>query len=162
MKSYLLYAPQNAAPGDQKALESVVVLKDAFAWLAFLAPVLWFLYFRNWLAAFGATIVLVGVLVLARILAMAPDDLLLVLLALRLFVGLEANAIRGWTLRRRGLRLVDAIVAGTQDEAECILIRRWLANEVGQDVVGHPAQIKPVRNTAVGVVGLFPEPEGGR
>lgn len=162
MKSYLLYAPRNAAARDDKAVQGLSVIRDAFSWTAFFVPVAWFLYFRCWLAAIADLIVMTGVLVLARFLPVEAGSVLLVLLVVRAFIALEANAVRGWTLRRKGFRLVDVVVAANLAEAERALLGRWLANEDMMDVAGHPVRNLPDRHAPIGVVGLFPEPEGGR
>lgn len=162
MKSYLLFVPQQAAPGDEGALEQAIVVKDAFSWLAFLTPVLWFLYFRHWLAAFGALTVFFGALALAQFFPVQPGTVLPLLLVFRYFIGLEASAIRGWSLRRRGFSLADVMVARDQVEAETALFRRWLTAEASREVVATTvAKAAPPAHTA-GIVGLFPEPEGGR
>lgn len=163
MKSFLLFAPQGAMPGDAGALENAVVVRDAFSWLAFLAPTLWFLYFRLWLAALLALLITPVVLALAHYAPVGSGVVLMVLLAVRLFIGLEAGALRARSLRGRGYRLADAVVARNGAEAENLMFRRWLSQsaDVSPTIVAAPP-MQPERRAMAGIVGLFPEPEGGR
>ncbi len=164
MKSFLLFAPQGARSGDPGALENVVVVRDSFSWLAFLAPTLRFLYFRMWLAALMVLFVTPVVLALAHYFPVGSGVVLLVLLAVRLFIGLEAGALYARSLRGRGYRLTDAVVARNAAEAENLMFRRWLSQsaDVSQTAAAAPPAAQPERRAMVGIVGLFPEPEGGR
>lgn len=164
MNSFLLLAPQGATPGDAGALDNAIVVRDSFNWSAFLAPTLWFLFTRQWLAAVAAVAAFVGVLALARFLSLGPGVVLMILLAIRLLIGLEAGAWRAASLRQRGYRTVDVVVAGRRAEAENQLFRRWLEQTpgAGSAVALRDGGARPELTGAVRVVGLFPEPEGGR
>lgn len=164
MNSFLLLAPEGAAPGDAGALDNAIVVRDSFNWAAFLAPTFWFLFTRQWLAAVAAMAGFVGVLALARFLSLGPGVVLMILLAIRLLIGLEASVLRTGSLRQRGLRLVDVVVAGGRAEAENQLFRRWLeqASVVAPAVALRDSSARPELTGASRVVGLFPEPEGGR
>ena len=53
MNTYTLHVPQDARPGDANALAKADLVKDGFAWFAFLlGPLgfLWFLVQRLWIA----------------------------------------------------------------------------------------------------------------
>jgi len=164
MKSFLLFAPRGATPGDSGALENAEVVRDSFTWLAFLAPTLWFLYFRLWLAALVAFLVAPVVLALAAYFPVGSGVVLMILLAVRLFIGLEAGALRARSLRGRGYRLADAVVARNGAEAENMMFRRWLSQpaEDSPPVIAAQSAAQPERRAVAGIVGLFPEPEGGR
>lgn len=162
MKSYLLYAPRLARAGDETAVDRLVVVRDAFSWMAFLTPFLWFLFHRCWMAALGVLCAVAGFVVLAHFLLLEMDSVLLVLLTVRGFVGLEATAIRGWSLRRKGFWLADAVIANNHLEAESLLVARWLDGDGRGQLTIHPVGLSENRQSAVGVIGLFPEPEGGR
>lgn len=130
--------------------------------MAFIAPLLWLMFYRCWLAVTAVVIAVIGFLVLARFLLLGADSVLLVLISASVLIGLEANAIRSWSLRRRGFRLVDAVVARHQSEAETMLVARWLANAMPEELAIHAVGLSHERQSADGVVGLFPEPEVGR
>jgi len=88
-----------------------VILRDGFAFWAFVAPVLWFLFHRCFALA-GLT--------LAAMVAMGallpPPAVGILTLGLQLFIGFEARALQAWWLRLRGWR-TEAVVMGRSAEA---------------------------------------------
>lgn len=113
MPRYCVLEPPDA--GDARVLKALVI-KDGFSVVAFLAPLLWFLWHRMWLeaaivfaisAVLGATGMIPG-------LEAAPVAGLLV----SLFAGLEARNLLVESHRRRGWRDWGVIIAPNRDEAE--------------------------------------------
>lgn len=112
MTAYLVLA----SPGAQIPDERSVVIADRFAPWAFIAPVIWLLFNRLWLAAFAAVLVMAAATFLASsagqpVLGLALD------LALSLITALEGRAWRAAALQRRGWRLVDVIETEDPDLA---------------------------------------------
>ncbi len=100
-------------------VEDTVAVRDGFAFLAFLVPVLWFAFHRMWLWA-------AGFLALGVVLAVAADRtgwqgsaLLLGLLA-NIWAGLEAGTARVSHLKRNGWIEADVVVAPGRQAAEDI------------------------------------------
>lgn len=93
-----------------------VLVREGFAWLAFLAPPLWFLANRMWLVlvlylAFGA---LFG----AAAPALPEEAVAAGGVVVQLLVGLHARDLHRWTLARRGWRMIGVVAArGGEDEA---------------------------------------------
>jgi hypothetical protein len=98
-----------------------VLVKEGFSWPAFVAPLPWLLWHRQWV---GLLVWLAGLLVLGWIAMAFDDEVVSALLALfYAFAGaLHANDLRRWTLRRNGYRLDAVVGAHNAEEAE----RRWL------------------------------------
>jgi len=129
MASYLVLEPPAATDKAEKA----VIVRDGFSIPAFVLPLLWFLWHRMWLEALGFLVM--GVL-LAGLGTLPGFTMLAPLLSVFLYVliGLEAQALRIASLRRRGWREWGVVEAQNRDEAEL----RYAA-EVGH----YPAQ-RPV------------------
>ena len=98
-------------PADAGKRARAVLLRDGFAFWAFVAPVLWFLFHRCFALA-GIT--LATMLVLGALLPSAAAAALT--LGLQLFIGFEARTLQGWWLGLRGWR-TEAVVMGRDAEA---------------------------------------------
>lgn len=111
MASYVVMEPPRTAAGD------AVLVRDGFAFPAFLIPVLWFLFHRMWieaLAAFAAALLLAALGTVPGWSAAAT----LMSLCVSLFAGLEARNLRLAMLRRRGWSEWGVIEAAGRDDAE--------------------------------------------
>ncbi len=163
MPSYTLHVDATARPGDARALETAIVVKDGFSWGASFFHLFWFLANRLWLGALGLAAALIAVAAACAALHVGWGPAVLALVAIVFLFALEASSIRRWTLRRNGLSLRDAVIADDQASAEVKAFARWLAP------TGSPGPAGPGGTThagaarqASGILGLFPEPERGR
>src|SRR5690606_25113496 len=97
-------------------VERAVVVKDGFSVIAFVAPLLWFLWHRMWLEAVVVFVIsaILGAGSMIPGLEAAPAAGLLV----SLFAGLEARNLLVESYRRRGWAEWGAIIAPSRDEAE--------------------------------------------
>lgn len=135
MAAYVAMEP----PGGDA--EKTVLVRDGFAFLAFLVPVLWFLRHRMWIEA---------ALALALTLALSTLDGLgglggpLLSLLASLLIGLEAPTLRLWTLRRRGWRERGVVEAEGLADAEA---RLFLGEDEPAEVVPPPATARYGRAT---------------
>lgn len=89
----------------------MTMLRDGFAFWAFVAPVLWFLFHRCFALA-GLT--LAAMLLMGALLPPAAVGLLT--LGLQVFIGFEARHLQAWWLGLRGWR-TEAVVMGRDAEA---------------------------------------------
>ncbi|MFT0891942.1 DUF2628 domain-containing protein [Pseudochelatococcus sp. G4_1912] len=180
MAVYTFHMPQDAVPGDQKALEGAVLVRDGFSWGALIFQLLWCLWNRLWLVSLG---VLFVSLVLTFSLEWAGFSEAIVGVAGFLFAlwfANEANDLRRLTLERRGLAMRGVVVAANMLEAERRAFSIWLdTDKADKTSAGHmlPAEeAKPVAPTTVSaphtafrtgahdtdVIGLFPPAEEPR
>ncbi len=160
MRTYTLHVPEGSVRGDAAALERAEVVRDGFSWGAFAFTVLWFLRHRLWLAAL---LVLVGLMALGgagRALGLSPFAALAATVLANLLIGMEASSLRRWTYGRRGRPARDAVIAGSQEEAEIKATARWLDAEAPArpNLAPRPAP----RRDADAPLGFFPASEGGR
>lgn len=145
MASYLvLERPrQGAAEPDFR------LVRDRFAWLAFLFPVLWALAHRLWIE----TLVLVVLTALVGALGSLPSlagIMPFVGLALMMLFGMEANAIRAAALRRRGYADWGVVEADSAGDAEI----RYLSERYGDAPPPAPRPVLGRANPAQGAPAL--------
>jgi hypothetical protein len=178
MNTYTLHVPEDARPGDADALAKADVVKDGFAWIAFLLGpfgFLWFLFQRLWIAGIGVLVILVAFQIGLRSLGADPVAAFFAELLLAILIGLEANSLKRWTYARRGRPAVDAVLASDQDQAAVKAFGRWLAARPapGPAAALPAATLGSVPPPAGGafsyrpgigepVIGLFPDSERGR
>ena len=88
-----------------------ILVKEAFAWGAFLFGPLWLLWHRAWLAAIGSAALLALTL-------LAPPALRpLLSFALLLLLGLVGRDCVRWSLRRRGYDAAHVVAGRSPDDA---------------------------------------------
>lgn len=111
MASYVVMEPPE---GD---LEQAVLIRDGFAFLAFIMPFLWFLWHRMWLEALAA---LAAALVIGALGTLEGWSVTATVasLCLSFFLALEARNLRVAMLERRGWREWGVVDAAGCDEAE--------------------------------------------
>ena len=114
-----------------KAQAEPELVREGFAWGAFLFGPLWLVAHRAWIAAalVLAADVLIGVL--------APPPLTVILgLGLAVLLGLTGPDLLGWALERRGYLLVHVVAARGKDDAMLRLLtqRPDLAEQFALDV----------------------------
>lgn len=183
MAVYTLHVPADGVPGDPAVLGDAVLLKDGFAWGAFIFQVLWCLYHRLWLAALGLAIITFGVSAGLQWLDIPALATTVISLLIAGFFALEANGLRRRALERRGFRAAGVVVADSASDGETRAFSAWLAKRAtgvaprtgtnpnhNQGPAG-PAGREPLLPSAPSprpvagphpVLGLFPEPEGAR
>jgi hypothetical protein len=161
MASYVIMEPLPGASGQ--IARDPVFIRDGFALLAFLVPLIWLLWHRLWIEA---ALVLGVTLLLGGLGEYGGAGLLATLLSIlvSVYVGLEGAALRIAALRRRGWRDAGVVEADSVADAET----RYFAEPVVErpDVVEWPAPAAgsqpPLRTAPSGpALGLFSYP-GGR
>jgi hypothetical protein len=167
MKTYTLHVPRDARIGDPDALDRAELVKDGFAWGAFVFTFLWFFAQRLWLAGLGILLILIAFNVALGALDVHPVAGFLAQVLLSVLIGLEANALKRWTYARKGRPALDVVSASDRDEAETKAFARWLAGSVQpRPVPQRPAAAAaPTHAPYSGsgpVIGLFPEAERPR
>jgi hypothetical protein len=160
--SYTLHVPANAEAGDPEALDEAELVKDGFSWGAFLFTFLWFFWNRLWLAGLGVLIAIIALAVTLQALRVDTGATFFAEVLLSLLIGLEANSLRRWTMRRKK-PAVDVVTASDLEEAESKAFSRWLEGAGGP----RPARVSasfpaaPYRGPEP-VIGLFPDTERPR
>jgi hypothetical protein len=129
MNVYTVYEPP-VPPADRfDRAESLVFVKEGFTWVAAALTPLWLIFNRMWLvlAAYLAGTVAVQ---LALFSANASEGAAsLVMTAAHLIIGLEADALRRWTLERNGWRMIGSVTGRNWADCERRFFSAWLPGE---------------------------------
>ena len=157
-RAYTLHVPAGAGAGDPDALEDAELVDDGFSWGAFVFTFLWFFLNRLWLAGLAVMVAVIGSVVALQALWVPGGAAFLAYALLAFLIGLEANNLRRWTLRRRK-PAVDVVTASDLDEAEAKAFSRWLAAPGRSGAAVSPVRSAAASYRAEPVIGLFPDAE---
>lgn len=150
--------------------EKIVFIKEGFAWLALVFPLVWLLYHRLWIVLAGFVVIITLLEVGVMSLGLNEAVAVFTTLALSAIFALQANDLRRWSLERKGFALADLVSAVDRSECERKFFSRWLAHEgAGSDPAPQMSAKSPKPETAFqdkpskagtgdDVIGLFPEP----
>ena len=175
---YTVHEPDPAPVDPIARADATVFVKEGFAWLALIMPFLWLLFHRLWWALLG--FVIIGVLIamiptlVGGNLAMGSYPSLLV----NVVMGFIANDLRRWTLARRGFVQVATVQGANREAAEfryfasletdtshsvptALPASSETADRPGPWRSQGPAK-SPMASGDPAIIGMFPEPEGGR
>jgi hypothetical protein len=156
-------------PQDQTAIEQtdrVIFLHERFSLGAFLFAPPWMIRHRLWLVLI---FYLVGMGLIAYGLRVSGAGWIVVALVfalVHLLIGLEATTLVRWTRIRRGWRECGVVIADDLDMAE----RRFFDSRTAGNLAAKPAAVlspgqppaAQVGPSQPDIIGLFPEPGGGR
>jgi hypothetical protein len=142
MRSYTVYEPPNPPADRVDRAEGMVFIKDGFSWTAALFGPLWMLYHWLWWPLLGFLVVTATFNGLGRMTVIDAKWLGLAWLALHILIGFEADALRRWTLERRGWRMAGAVTGRNAEESERRFFESWLP---GQPIITPAAGSAPPR-----------------
>jgi len=166
MPTFAILEPRPYRHTASEQTDGFIFLLEKFSVGAFLFGPLWMIWRRLWLILI---LYLVGVGFIGyglRLLGIGWPTVAIVLVLGHLLLGLEATSLVRWTRIRHGWRECGVVIADDLDMAE----RRFFdnrgafrpaANPVPAPPPGHlpAAQVGPSHPD---IIGLFPEPGGGR
>nr|WP_319384866.1 DUF2628 domain-containing protein [uncultured Roseibium sp.] len=138
MSTYVVMAPpefQDLA-GDPRESDRLLFVPDRFSVLAFLFSFIWMLVHRMWLVLLGYLALTLIMEIVA--LSLGSQATGIVALTISLLFGFEAQALRRWSLERKGWRVVGIVDGTNPAEAEL----RFLNKEAVR-MTPEPAQPEP-------------------
>ena len=163
MASWTVYEPPQLPAGTLAAADKAVFIRDGFSWGAFLVPFFWLLWRRMWLVFLAWSAAAVALIALTAYAALPDAVSGIIDLLFGLAFALEAQALRGWSLARKGWHFVAVACGADQAEAEYRYFDRF---DVPPPVAAPSGEARPPRLSAgprtEAVLGVFPEPHGGR
>ncbi|WP_428645639.1 DUF2628 domain-containing protein [Roseibium sp.] len=118
MSTYVVMAPpeyENLA-GDPRQTDRLAFVPDRFSFAAFFFSVLWLLFHRMWLVLLGY----LAVTLVIELIALSAGEVAMAVISvtIALLFGFEAQALRRWSLERKGWRTVALVEASNRQEAE--------------------------------------------
>jgi Protein of unknown function (DUF2628) len=170
MKVFTVHEPPEG-PGD--SLDRIIFVKEGFCWPALVIPTFWLLWQRMWLVLLAWLAIGVGVGLLGEYVEGLDFIVGVFSLLFAFWFALEANALRRWSLARKGWRLLGVAAGRDREEAEQSYFRRHMAEALrpGSRPGPRPAPLvspfaQPPRPAGPSnppghepVIGLFPQPE---
>ncbi|MGI9386740.1 MAG: DUF2628 domain-containing protein [Methyloligellaceae bacterium] len=171
MITYTVHERADSVADVALRAESILFVKDGFAWLALFFPVLWMLFQRMWLVLL-AFLIIVSALE-AGLAAAGLGEMLAgwVTLGASVLFAFQANDLRRWTLARRGYSVAGLVTGRNREECEMRFFESWLAAQEPQGSSDDAPSSAPTSTTPKpqpserpsgktddDVIGLFPEP----
>lgn len=163
MAIYVIMEPTRQSA--ERSAQDTVFIRDGFAFLAFLVPFVWLLWYRLWIEAalaLGAALLLAALGEYGGVGPVAP----LLSFLVSVYVGLEGAALRINALRRRGWREAGVVEADSVADAETrhfaeqgVEPRQASERPAGAVPASPLPALRPAHPSAA--IGLFPNP-GGR
>ncbi|WP_299477455.1 DUF2628 domain-containing protein [uncultured Roseibium sp.] len=152
MSTYVVMAPPefDDLAGDPRESDRLLFVPDRFSVLAFIFSFIWLLVHRMWLVLLGYLALTLVIELLAF--ALGSQAMGIAALAVSLLFGFEAQALRRWSLERKGWRVIGIVDGENPAEAEL----RFLNKEAGLMVSAEPEQAYqpvPARNPIVPRIG---------
>ncbi|POF32940.1 DUF2628 domain-containing protein [Roseibium marinum] len=163
MSTYIVMAPpefENLA-GDPRQSDRLAFVPDGFSFLAFFFSPIWLLVHRMWLILLAYLAVTLVIEVLAQFVSSGAMGLAALIVSI--LFALEAQALRRWSLERKGWRVVGIVEGKGVAEAELRFLHKAgemaISSGTGQELRRPaPAPIIP-RVGSEQVVGLTLGPE---
>ena len=172
MPVYTVHAPITAG-ADLRSTDRFVFVRDGFHFWAAVLGVIWLAWHRLWLALVGWIVVVAIVDIILLTLGIGRGTVFWVDILLAILLGFEASTLERWNFSRGRWRQLDIVVGDDRDAAERRFFERWAARRGApaydnymvdrgappptRDNGGHPP---PLPHSSI--IGLFPEPGGGR
>ena len=131
MKTFTVHHPTGELREMTDAPEKLVFVKEGFCWPAIFFPLIWMLFRRMWIIS---AVYFAAVLVISTVIALlgVPSWVNLVISGgVHLFVALDGNELRRWSLERRGYKMIDIVTANTKQECELLFFARLAESHAG-------------------------------
>ena len=167
MPTFTVHQPPPKIGEADSAPERFVFLRDGFHFWAFVLTPFWLLRYRLWLAfvIYLAVSIVLGVAL--YLVGMPAQVQWLAGVLVALLIGFEAATIRRRKLMRRGWKTLGFVVGEDLESAEHRFFAAWSerAGTPAPSAAPEPKYAAPVRRgppSPADVIGLFPEPGGGR
>jgi hypothetical protein len=172
MPVYTVHAPVTAGV-DLRSTDRFVFVRDGFHFWAAVLGVIWLAWHRLWLALVGWIVLVVVVDVILLRIGIGGGTVLLANLLLAILLGFEAPSLKRWSFSRGHWRQLDIVVGDDIDAAERRFFERWAERRgavydppvdrgAPPPTRDNPAGHRPPPLPHSSIIGLFPEPGGGR
>jgi hypothetical protein len=165
MPAYAVLEPPRRNRTASEHADRFVFLRERFSLGAFLFGPLWMMWRRLWVVLI-VYLVVVGLIEygLQRLEITWPTRAAVYVL-IHLLIGLEATSLRRWTRIRRGWRDCGIVIADDLEMAERRFFDARAVRRPGAGTSAMPAAAPLAAHAGPAprdIIGLFPEPGGGR
>ena len=162
MPAFSVLEPPRRNSSASVHADRYVFLRERFSLAAFLFGPVWMIWCRLGIVLIIYLIITGSIAIGMQLMDIGWSAGSAVYVFIQLLIGLEATNLRRWTRIRRGWRDCGAVIADDLEMAE----RRFFdARAIRRPVAistSSPLAATPVGTAGSEIVGLFPEPGGGR
>jgi hypothetical protein len=129
MRTYTVHEQPNPPADRIDRAEKLVFIKEGFSWPALVFAPIWLLLHRLWWPLLGYVVLSVALQVAQKALRLDPDAMGLVMFGVNLLVAFEADALRRWSLERKGWHTLATVSGRTAEDAERRFFDGWLPSQ---------------------------------
>lgn len=129
MQTYTVHEPRHGPTDRLERGEALVFVRDGFSLAAAALTPFWMIANGLWLALLAYLAALIGIELIIWALGIGQQTAGWIMIALHLLVGFESDAIRRWSLGRRGYDLVGSVGGRNRDECERRFFEGWLKDQ---------------------------------
>jgi len=125
--TYTVHEREDESGDISDRADKILFVKEGYAWIALVMPILWLLYHGMWLVLAGFVALMVAfqtVFSVSGIGEIVAGPATFVISAL---FALLANDLRRWTLGLRGYSLIEPVSGRDLEECETRFFTDWLA-----------------------------------
>jgi Protein of unknown function (DUF2628) len=126
MLTFTVHEPPDPPADRIDRAEKLVFVKDGFSWAAAAFGPFWMLAHRLWWALLGFVLLTGSLQLIGRFTTADQRWLGLIMFAVNLLVGLEADTLRRWALDRRGWQMLGSVSGRNSAECERRFFEAWL------------------------------------
>jgi hypothetical protein len=168
--TYTVHEREDEAGDISQRADNIVFVKEGFAWVALLIPMLWLLYHRMWFAFAAFIVLILSIQGVFAVLDTGEAATGWAALIVNPVFALLANDLRRWSLGLRGYSFKGPMSGRDLTECEERFFTDWIDEQGGrvdetllsapraQHLVSAPVSPPKGGGEAEGVIGLFPEP----
>lgn len=158
MPAFTILEPPAYQQAPIEDADRIIFLPERFSLGAFLFGPLWMIWRRLWVVLIVYLVAVELIVYGLRLLGVGWGAVAVVLALIHLLLGLDATSLVRWTRLRHGWRECGIVIADDLDMAE----RRFFNNRTA--LRARPGSVPAAAAAArrSDVIGLFPQPGGGR
>ncbi|MEZ5817378.1 MAG: DUF2628 domain-containing protein [Hyphomicrobiaceae bacterium] len=129
MQTYTVHEPADGPRDRLERGEELVFVREGFSFLAAIFTPFWMIAHGLWLALVAYFVAVIGLELIFWAAGVGQNAAGWAMVALHLLVGFEADAIRRWTLGRRGWTVVGSVSGRNREECERRFFEAWLKDQ---------------------------------
>lgn len=165
MKTYVVLEPAGGGRTAANA-DAVRFVREKFYWAALLLTLPWLIWHRLWLALLVWLLASGLIAAVGYAMALDPTVVALMMLVPPLILAFEGSELRRRKLLREGYRDAGTAIGSDLEDAERRFFANWQPRNVEKskpaDPPRPPAPPPAARPAPSSVIGVFPQPGGGR
>lgn len=126
MPTYTVHEPHPLADTLDERATRLVFVKEGFAWLGFIAPLIWLLYNRLWREVLILIVIFAASMALVRYAGGNATASGWVMLLINVVFGFEARNIFRRALARKGYEVIGVVTGRDLEDSERRFLSEWL------------------------------------